>query len=98
MSWLHREELELTEAGTWTIHLEGKQQSIHLSWTDIPNAIKTCNDLKCLLDTIGSLKVCQGYPFSRYKPLYKTHEALQSLFQTKEGTQAASVDICMFRK
>ena len=90
-------ELELTEAGTWTIHLEGKQRSFDLSWTDIPNAIKTCNDLKCLLDTIGSLKVCQGYPFSRYKPLYKTHEALQSLFQTKDGTQAASVDICMSR-
>ena len=53
--------------------------------------------MKSLLDTIGSLKVCQGYPFSRYKPLYKTHKTLQSLFQTKEGTQPASVNICMFR-
>ena len=33
-------ELELTEAGTWTIHLEGKQRSIDLSWTDIPKCNK----------------------------------------------------------
>ena len=49
-------EMELTAAGNWSIYLEGKFQSLELSWADIPNRVQTCSDVTHLLDTIGSMK------------------------------------------
>ena len=89
-------EIALTAAGTWSIFLEGKHRSVDLGWTDIPDTVRKCNELKHLLDTIGNMKLCQGCPFDKYKPLYETHESeSQQLFKTKDGTPAAFVDILM---
>ena len=49
-------EMELTAAGNWSIYLEGKFQSLELSWADIPNRVQTCSDVTYLLDTMGSMK------------------------------------------
>ena len=89
-------EIEITAAGTWSIYLEGKLRSIELSWADIPNRVQTCNDLTHLLDTIGSMKLCQGCQFDKYKLVYETLESeSEPLFKTKDGTPAAFVEIWM---
>jgi hypothetical protein len=94
MSWYAEKEIALTAAGTWSTFLEGKHQSVDLGWTDIPDTVRTCNELKHLLDTIGNMKLCQDCPFDKYKSLYETHESeSRQLFNTKDGTPAAFVDM-----
>ncbi len=89
-------EIQLTAAGTWSIYLEGKLRSVDLSWTQIPDIVKTCDDLKHLLGTIGSMKVCQGCPFNKYEPLCQTHNPQsQPLFKTRDGTPGAFIDVSM---
>ena len=44
-------EIELTAAGTWSIHFEGRKRNIDLDWSDVPSNIKTSRDLVHLLDS-----------------------------------------------
>ena len=89
-------EIELTAAGTWSIHFEGRKRNIDLDWADVPSTIKTNRDLVHLLDTVGNMKACQGCNFNTYKSLFPSNDTdWQPIFKTKDGTPAAFVDILM---
>ena len=88
-------EIQFQSDGTWQIYFDGKKRDLELNWLNIPNTLRTYADLEEFLNTIGSMKSCQGCDLEKYKSFIDDSDIMEqrSIFNTKDGSPAAYVDI-----
>lgn len=84
-------EVIINNEGFWKVCHKGRERSgVTLDWANVSNEIDSVQELKKLMSTIQSLKICSGFSIDNYETLSQDHAL--PVYYTRNGEPAAFVE------